>query len=171
VLEARSLQVVELLNGEVQPEEIFTAGFRAAIADAQIRTLSSNLTEQFGRALAVSLLLPREGVRAAFEIRLERGVAKGALALNPAEDNRIDELRFTSVDSVAVEGDTPERIAADLAALPGSVSAWFGPLGGAPVIARDPETPLALGSTFKLYRRAGRGCEGGAAQMVRCYDA
>ncbi|MCM0001360.1 MAG: serine hydrolase [Erythrobacter sp.] len=150
-LEARSLQVVELLNGEVQPEAIFTAAFRAAIADEQIRTLSANLTAQFGRAVEVSLLAPREGTRAALEIRFERGIAKGGIALDPAENNRINELRFTSVDPLAVTGDTPVAIAADLAALPGSVNAWFGPLGGAPVISRNTGAPLALGSTVKLY--------------------
>jgi hypothetical protein len=150
-LEARSLQVVELLNGEVQPEDIFTTGFRAAIADAQIKALSADLTTQFGRAVEVSLLTPREGVRAALEIRFERGLAKGAIAVDPAEGDRINELRFTSIDSLAVAGDTPEKITADLAALPGTVNAWFGPLGAAPVIARNAETPLALGSTFKLY--------------------
>ena len=150
-LEARSLQVVDLLNGEVQPEEIFTAGFRAAIADAQIKTLSANLTAQFGRALEVSLLAPLGDTRAALEIRFERGIAKGGIALDPAENNRINELRFTSVDSLAVAGDTPEKIAADLAALPGSVNAWFGPLGRAPVISRNADTPLALGSAVKLY--------------------
>ncbi|MFM7376843.1 MAG: serine hydrolase [Erythrobacter sp.] len=143
--------MVELLNGEVQPEEIFTTGFRAAIADAQIRTLSANLTAQFGRALEVSLLAPQGDTRAALEIRFERGIAKGGIALDPAENNRINELRFTSVDSLAVAGDTPEQIAADLAALPGSVNAWFGPLGGAPVISRNVDTPLALGSAVKLY--------------------
>lgn len=151
-IEARSLQVVELLNGEVQPEEIFTAGFRAAIADAQIRTLSTNLTTQFGRAVEVSLLAPRDGTRAALEIRFERGIAKGAIALDPAENDRINELRFSSVDSLAVLGDTPEKIAADLAALPGQVNAWFGPLdGGAAVIRLRADVPLAVGSAFKLY--------------------
>jgi beta-lactamase class A len=150
-LEARGLQVVELLNGEVSPEDIFTAGFRAAIADAQIRELSANLTAQFGRAMEVSLLAPREGTRAALEIRFERGLAKGGLALDPADNNRINELRFISVDSLAVAGDTPAKIAADLAALPGSVNAWFGPLDGAPLISRDANMPLALGSAFKLY--------------------
>lgn len=150
-LEARSNQVVELLNGEVQPAEVFTDGFRAAIADAQIRTLSANLTAQFGRALEVSLLLPREGTRAALEIRFERGIAKGGIAIDPGENNRVSELRFTSVDSLAVAGDTPEAIEANLAALPGSVNAWFGRLDGPLLIARNAETPLALGSAFKLY--------------------
>jgi beta-lactamase class A len=51
-----------------------------------------------------------------------------------------------------VAGDTPEAIAADLAALPGTVNAWFGLLdGGTPLISMQDNTPLALGSAFKLY--------------------
>lgn len=151
-LETRADQVVALLNGEIEPEVIFTPAFRSAVADAQIKTLSASFVAQFGKAIEVSLLSPRQGTRAALEIRFERGLAKGGIAISPAEDNRINELRFTSIDAVAVEGDTPEKIAADLAALPGTVNAWFGPLdGGAPVIARNADTPLALGSTVKLY--------------------
>jgi beta-lactamase class A len=150
-LEARADQVVALLNAKIEPGEIFTDGFRAAVADEQIRTLSASFTAQFGRAVEVSLLNPRDGTRAALEIRFERGLAKGGIAISPGEDNRINELRFTSIDAVAVAGDTPEAIAADLAALPGTVNAWFGPLGGAPVITRNADAPLALGSTFKLY--------------------
>jgi hypothetical protein len=151
-LEERSQQIVMLLNGTVQPEDIFTDGFRAAIADAQIKALSANLTAQFGPAVEVSLLVPRDGTRAALEIRFERGLAKGGIAIDPAQDNRINELRFTSVDALVVEGDTLAEIFVDLTALPGTVNAWFGPLdGGEPMIHVNPETPLALGSAFKLY--------------------
>ena len=148
---ARAQQVVDLLNGALQPEDIFTDAFRAAVADAQIRTLSANLTAQFGKAVEVSLLNPAEGTRAALEIRFERGLAKGGIAIDPAQEGRINELRFTSFDVVAVAGDTPAAILADLAALPGTTNAWFGPVGGAPVLARNADTRLALGSTFKLY--------------------
>ena len=150
-LAMRADQVVALLNGKVAPAEIFTDGFRAAIADEQLKALSTSLTAQFGAAVEVSLLAPREGTRAALEIRFERGLAKGGIAIDPAQEGRINELRFTSIDAVAVAGDTPEAIAADLAALPGIVNAWFAPLGGAPVIERNASQPLALGSAFKLY--------------------
>ncbi len=150
-LAARADQVVALLNGALQPEDIFTDAFRAAVADAQIRTLSANLTAQFGKAVEVSLLNPAEGTRAALEIRFERGLAKGGIAIDPAQEGRINELRFTSFDAVAVAGDTPAAILADLSALPGTTNAWFGPVGGAPVLARNADTRLALGSTFKLY--------------------
>ncbi|MFO6447288.1 serine hydrolase [Erythrobacter sp. NE805] len=151
-LAARSLQLVRLLNGEMEPYEMFTDGFRAAIPDAQIKALSTNLTAQLGRALELSVLSPREGARAALEIRFERGVAKGGLAIDPEQAYLINELRFTAIEPLAVAGDTPAKAAADLAALPGAVGAWFAPLdGGAPLISLNPDTPLALGSAFKLY--------------------
>lgn len=151
-IRARAEQVVMLLNGKADPADMFTDGFRAAVADDQIKALSASFTAQFGRAVEVSLLSPPDGTRAALEIRFERGLAKGGIAIDPAQGNRINELRFTSVDAVAVEGDTPEKIAADLAALPGAVNARFAPLdGGAPVININGDKPLALGSTFKLY--------------------
>jgi Beta-lactamase enzyme family len=150
-IEARAAQVVALLNGALQPADVFTDGFRAAVADAQIRDIASSITAQFGRALQVAVLSPTEGTSANFEIWLERGIAKGRITIAPDDSDRISGLFFASVDSRALEGDTPEQIAADLAALPGSVNAWFGPLGGAPVISRDAAVPLALGSTFKLY--------------------
>lgn len=150
-LEIRADQVVALLNGKAEPADLFTQGFRAAVADAQIKALSANFTAQFGAAVEVSLLAPRDGTRAALEIRFERGLAKGGIVIDPANDNRINELRFTSIDALAVAGDTPQAISADLAALPGMVNAWFGPLGGSPVIALNADQPLALGSAFKLY--------------------
>lgn len=151
-IETRADQVVALLNGKAAPEDVFSTGFQAAIPAAQIKALSANLTAQFGAAVEVVLLEPRDGTRAALEIRFERGLAKGGIAIDPAEDNRVSELVFTSVDVLAVAGDTPEKITADLAALPGTVNAWFGPLeGGTPVISIGENTPLALGSTFKLY--------------------
>lgn len=150
-LKARADAVVGLLNGEVQPADIFTSSFRTEVTDAQIKALSTSLTTQFGRALGLNALYPHDGTRAALEIQLERGIAKGGIAVDLAEDSRINELRFTLVDAVALAGDTQEAIAAELAALPGSVNAWFGLLGGTPLLSCNANTPLALGSAFKLY--------------------
>lgn len=151
-LEERSRQVVMLLNGEAAAEDVFSREFQAAIPAAQIKALSASLIAQFGAAVAVDLLSPRDGTRAVLHIRFERGLAKGSLAIEPGQDNRISELLFTSVDALAVAGDSPEKIAADLAALPGRVNASFARLdGGAPVIRIGADEPLALGSTVKLY--------------------
>jgi beta-lactamase class A len=150
-LEMRSQQVVSLLNDETEPEAIFTQAFRNAVPDAQLKALSASLAAQVGRAVAVELLTPHHGTRAALEIRFERGIAKGAIAVDPAEANRVSELLFRQIEPLAVANDTPDKIATDLARLPGIVNAGFGPLGGAPVISIGADKPLALGSTFKLY--------------------
>ena len=148
----RADQVVEVINGKAEPADVFTRGFRDAVADAQLKAMSGSLTAQFGPALKATLVAPQNTTRAALEVRFERGIAKGVIAIDPADANRVNELRFTSVDALAVAGDTPEKIAADLAALPGTVNAWFAPLdGGAPLINISADKRLALGSTFKLY--------------------
>lgn len=106
-LEERSAQIVGVLNGETAPEAVFTDGFRAAVADSQIKALSASLTAQLGPAREVALLAPRDGTRAVLHIRFERGLAKGSIAIEAAQENRVRELLFTSVDSLAIEGDTP----------------------------------------------------------------
>ena len=154
----RADEVVALLNGKVAPNDVFSASFLAAVPPAQIKALSANLTAQLGAAVEVALLNPRDGIRAALEIRFERGLAKGGIAIDPAQEGRISELVFTAVDALAVAGDTPAAIAADLAALPGTVNAVFAPLnGGAPIISVGADTRLALGSAFKLYVLAALG--------------
>lgn len=151
-LERRSAEVVAVLNATRAPETIFSASFLKAISVEQITSLSASLVAQFGAAEEVALLSPTDGTRAVLHIRFDRGLAKGSIAIDPGEDNRVSELVFTSIDSLAVADDSPAKITADLAALPGSVNAWFAPLdGSAPVIDVGADKSLALGSTFKLY--------------------
>ncbi|WP_379921396.1 serine hydrolase [Erythrobacter sp. R86502] len=151
-LAMRADDVVRLLNGAAAPADIFSASFRAAVADAQITALSESLVAQFGPATGVAVLEPQNATRAAIQIRFERGMATGFIGVDPAEQNRINELVFTKVDTVAPTGDTPTAIKAELEALPGRVNAWFAPLNtGTATISLGANTPLALGSTFKLY--------------------
>ncbi|WP_298466421.1 serine hydrolase [uncultured Erythrobacter sp.] len=148
-LRIRSEQVVALLNSEIEPEGIFTDGFLAAVPISQLAAISQQLTTQFGAAIAVEGLYPINETRAGLHIRLERAIAKGGIAIDPADDNRISELLFQEFEPV---DDSPEKIEADLRALPGEVSALFAPVGGGPpLISVDPEKQMALGSTFKLY--------------------
>lgn len=151
-LETRADEVVALINGKADPTQVFTEAFLKAVPPAQLAAISATFTGQLGPAVAVEKLDPREGTKAALVIRFERGTAKGAIGIDPAQGNRISGLRFTQLDPVAQTGETPETIAAEIAALPGTVNAWFAPLdGGAPVLNANADTPLALGSAFKLY--------------------
>ena len=148
-LRSRSEQVVALINGEIEPSEIFTDGFLAAVPPSQLANISQQLTTQFGAALSVEGVYPINETRAGLQIRMERAIAKGGIAIDPDNDNRISELLFQEFEPV---DDTPEKIEADLNALPGEVSAYFAPLnGGTAVISISPERQMAFGSTIKLY--------------------
>lgn len=148
-LEMRANQVVALLNGEIAPEDVLTETFTAQVPPAQLKAISAAWTAQYGKALSVEELPGASSTRSAIAIRMERAIARGGIAIDSGEDNRISELLIQSFDIV---GDTPDKIAADLDALPGDVSYWFGPLdGGEPVLASKPEAQMPLGSTFKLY--------------------
>jgi len=147
-LEAGARTLVTVINATAVPEEAFTAGLLAQVPYEQIAAVTSNLTGQFGPATAVEAIEPVNDTAGIVAIRLEQAVVRFRVSVDPGDANRLNGLFVYDVTPI---GDTPEKIAADLAALPGSVNAWFGPLGSAPVISRNPDTPLALGSTFKLY--------------------
>jgi len=148
-IEARAEQVVPLVNGEIDPQDIFTDGFLNAVPLSELTAFSQQITAQFGPAISVESLNPSDGTRAAIAIRMERAIARGGIAIDPNDDNRISELVFQTFEPI---NDTPAKIAADLSALPGEVTWWFGPLDGtSPIMASESDDPMALGSTFKLY--------------------
>lgn len=153
-IETRSEQVLALINGELEAplEDVFTPEFLAAVPPSQLQAISGQLTGQFGRAVAVEKLDPALGVRSALEVRMERAIAKGGIAIDPSQGNRISELLFQTFEPV---DDSAEKISADLEALPGQANALLAKLspdgGIAPVFAYNESTQLALGSAFKLY--------------------
>jgi beta-lactamase class A len=148
-LESGAQTLVTVLNGAAAPEEAFTASILAQVPYAQIAAVAKNLTGQFGPATGVEAIEPVNATAGIVSIRLERAVVLFQVSVDPADGNRMNGLLVQDVQPL---GDTPQKIAADLAALPGTVNAWFGPLdGGAPAISLAPATPLALGSAFKLY--------------------
>ena len=151
-LDTRAGEVVAFLNAKVEPADLFSKRFLAAVPEAQLKNLAASWNAQFGQALSAALVTPHDATRAKLEVRYERGIAKGTIAIDPAEDNRVSTLLFTAIEPIVVEGDTPAKVAADLAALPGVTNAWFAPLdGGMPLVSLNADKPLALGSAFKLY--------------------
>ncbi len=151
-LETRADEVVTLINGKADPAQLFTEGFLKAVPPAQLAVVGASITAQLGAAVAVESLIPRDGAQAAIVIRFERGIAKGTITISPSDGDQVSGLLFTSLEPLALAGDTPEKIAAEITALPGTVNAWFAPLdAGAPLVSINADTPLALGSSFKLY--------------------
>ena len=149
VLDARAADVVALLKDQQKPEDVFAPSFLRAITPEQFTALSNQVTDQFGQPLGVENLKPFGPNKAAFDIRLETGIAKVEMALSLIAPNRITELLIRRIDPV---GDDLTKIVDELNALPGDVSVYFGPLDGAdPVISINPDKQMAIGSTFKLY--------------------
>nr|WP_298927787.1 serine hydrolase [uncultured Erythrobacter sp.] len=150
-IQIRIEQVVSLLNGEldVPLQDIFTDRFLAAVPPEQLTGLSAQLTSQFGRAIAVESLSAPTANRSALAIRMERAIARGGIAIDENDGNKISELLFRTFDPV---DDSVEKISSDLNALPGKVGAYFGPIDGEdPIISINPNTQFGIGSTFKLY--------------------
>jgi len=149
-LEARAEQVVAVINGDIAPEDVFSNAFFADVSPERFRAISQQLRSQFGAAIAVETLKPASATRARLEIRMERAIAGGGIAIDPADGNRVSELLFRTFEPV---DDSPEKIRADIEALPGTANALFAPLNrlDQPVLAVNSDTQLALGSAFKLY--------------------
>ena len=149
-LEMRAEQVVALVNGELEPEEIFTDGFLSAIPPAQFKTIAGQLTAQFGKALTVESLDPKTGSRASLEVRMEGAIASGGIAIAPGEDNKVSELLFQSFEPI---NDSLDKIEADLQALPGNVTWRFGNIADAPstIASSGADIQMPVGSAFKLY--------------------
>lgn len=165
-IEQRADQVVALLNGDAEARELFTDSFLMAVSTEQLATISDQLTSQFGAALSVESVNPPDATRAALAIRMERAIARGGIAIDPANGNRISELLFQSFEPI---DDSVEKIKTELTQLPGSLSAYFGPIEGAPgVISINSEAQMPLGSTMKLYVLAALGRE--IAQGKRSWD-
>ncbi len=148
-LRIRSEQVVTFLNGEGEPSDLFTSEFLTAVPPSQLATIAQQMTTQFGKAVSVQSLDPIDETRARLQIRMERAIAKGSIALDRDNGDLIAGLLFQEFEPI---NDTPEKIESDLRALPGEVSAYFAPLSGLePTISVEPDRQMALGSTFKLY--------------------
>lgn len=148
LLERRATQVLTVLQGERDVAPIFAPAFLAQIDADALGTFSEQMVGQYGAALAVEKVVPISATQAVISIRFVAAIGTGPMQLETDAPHRITGLllnEFAPID------DSPERIEADIAALPGQISVLYAPLEGEPHFARDPYTPRAVGSTFKLY--------------------
>ncbi|MGI8942792.1 MAG: serine hydrolase [Qipengyuania sp.] len=148
-LRERAGQVVGLINGTIPPDVVFSESFLAAIPPEQFEAVGQQLTSQFGQALRVERLEPVSATRAGLTIRMERALGRGGFAISADAPYKITELLLQSFEPF---DDSAEKIAGDIAALPGRKAAYFGRLDGSdPLISINRGEQLAIGSTFKLY--------------------
>lgn len=147
----RAAQLVDLLAGRIAFADYFDPSFQAALPEAQFKAITASLIAQYGAPLAVERATSANGRAGTVLLRFEKGVGTIALDVGPGEDARVTGLRITDF---TMADDSFDRIAAEIAALPGASGFLVAEIDGAairPLAAAQADTQFAIGSTFKLY--------------------
>ena len=147
----RTTQLVDLLAGKLAFADYFDPSFQKAIPEAQFKTFIASLVAQYGRPVVVDSATPTSGRSGTVLLRFERGVATVLLDVGATADARVTGLRVTGV---TVANDSFDKVAAEIAALPGQTGFLVAELGDAgirPLASADADRQFAVGSTIKLY--------------------
>ena len=147
----RAAQLVDLLDGKIAFADYFDPSFEKAVPEAQFKRFVTGLIAQYGKPVAIDSATPTSGRSGTVLLRLERGVATVVLDVGAAADARVTGLRVTGV---AVANDSFDKVAAEIAALPGQTGFLVAELDGAgirPLASVNADRQFAVGSTIKLY--------------------
>lgn len=147
----RAAQLVDLLTGKIAYADYFAPSFQQAVPEAQFKAITANLVAQYGRPVAIESASSADGRRGTVKLRFEKAVGTVALSVAAGPGQRVDGLR---VQNFVMANDSFDRVAAELAALPGATGFLVAGIDGnaiKPLAAANADRPFAIGSTFKLY--------------------
>ncbi|WP_411342128.1 serine hydrolase [Sphingopyxis sp. J-6] len=147
----RAGELVDLLNGKIAFADYFAPSFQQAIPETQFKTMTASLIAQYGRAVAVERATSKDGRSGTLQLRFEKGIGSVTLDVGADADERVIGLRLTGFQ---MADDSYDRVAAELAALPGNTGFLVAELDGAairPLAMANSDKQFAVGSTFKLY--------------------
>jgi hypothetical protein len=147
----RAAQLVDLFAGRIAYNDYFDPHFQTAVPEPQFKTFSAGLIAQYGNPVAIDRATRTHGRSGTILLRFERGVATVLLDVGAAADARVTGLRVTGV---TVANDSFDKIAAEIAALPGQTGFLVAELDGTairPLASAAPDRQFAVGSTIKLY--------------------
>lgn len=150
ILEMRGADVVAVFNGEKNASDVFGDDFLQAVSADQLTAMNAQLSAQFGAMISVESIEPVDEFQGQIAFRFERAIGRGGIAVSTDAPNKIVGLRLTSFEPI---DDSVDKITTDIAALPGRVGVYFGPLygSGEPLLSVAADEQFAIGSTFKLY--------------------
>jgi beta-lactamase class A len=147
----RAAQLPAVLGGSVGYAEYFTPEFLAAVPPAQLKAVIDGVVAQHGAVQAIDRVEAQDSVRGTVFVRFERSVGRFQMTIDPASGGRVAGLLVTGFTS---NDDSIAKIVEEIRSLPGTTNLLITPLGEAqakPLVAHNPDTVLAIGSTFKLY--------------------
>jgi beta-lactamase class A len=150
-LDRRAQQLVDLFGGKIAFADYFAPYFQTAVPDAQFKAFTTGLIAQYGRALAVDSVTPTSARSGTVLLRFEKGVATVLLDVSDDADARVTGLRVTGV---TIAGDGFDKVAAEIAALPGQTGFLVAELDGRavrPLASANADRQFGVGSTIKLY--------------------
>lgn len=148
-LAQRADDIVAVMRGDLPYDSVFNAPFRAQVSEGQFRGIADQLQTQLGGLIGIESVAPSSATSGQIRIRFERGIASANLVTQAEPPFLVSGLLLTGVEPI---NDSPAALLEDIAALPGDTSILVTRLGSdAPPMAHNADTPLALGSTFKLY--------------------
>lgn len=150
-IDQRAADLVDLLAGRAAYATYFDDLFKANVPESQFAAISAQLIQQYGQPQAVESLERKTADSAIARVRFERGIGRFALQIGAGPDHRVVGLRILGFE---VAGDNFDRIAADLAALPGETGYLVAEIKADqihPIAGAHVDRQIAIGSTFKLY--------------------
>ncbi|RYX85413.1 serine hydrolase [bacterium] len=151
-LEQRANDVVASINAPKEFDKVFSSEFMAAVPAEKLTEIFQSLTTQYGRAVRVQKVTPRTPNGGQIVIEFEKNtVAKMNLDVDSKAPNLVIGLLITAVESTT---DSLDSLVSELKALPGKTALSVVKLDGeklVPIVAHNPDSSLAIGSSFKLY--------------------
>jgi len=150
-LDMRVAELIAAIAGARSYDSYFAPSFRAALAKAKWDAVVTSMTAQMGKPLAIDRLTAVTPFSANLRVRFERGVVNAQIAIDPTPPHQVIGLLFTGPE---MAGDSLDKLAADMRALPGTTGLGIYALGeGAPRLLTGivPDKAMPLGSAFKLW--------------------
>jgi beta-lactamase class A len=150
-LAARSRELIAVVAGTGDFDGYFAPNFHAALPKEKWDAVVTSMTAQMGKPVAIDRLTAVTPFSANLRIRFERGIVNAQIAIDPAPPHQVVGLLFTGPE---MTGDTLDKLAADIRALPGTTGFGIYALGeGAPrfVAGTAADKAMPLGSAFKLW--------------------
>lgn len=150
-LMARSRELIGVIAGSGDFQGYFAPSFHAALPKEKWDAVVASMTAQMGKPVAIDRLTAVTPFSANLRVRFERGIVNAQIAIDPAPPHQVVGLLFTGAE---MAGDTLDKLAADIRALPGTTGFGVYALGeGAPrlVAGIAPDKAMPLGSAFKLW--------------------